>query len=251
MSDRRGLALVLLLCLPVGALAEEASGNRASELARLRREVETLSTEIAASREDTRARIKTIEAQTMEVEVQLRREELRLTQVRGEVDASRAELARSSTRGETLTPALLESIQRIRAAVDASLPFHLPERQNELARIRDQLSAGLISPEGATARLWAFTEDELRLTRENGLDRQVVPLDGKEVLADVARLGMAALYFRTDGGVYGTAVRSGEGWTWRVLTRREDQKAVESFFNKVSHGVRSGDFTLPDPGASP
>ncbi|MBN1337062.1 MAG: DUF3450 family protein [Deltaproteobacteria bacterium] len=249
MSPRRGFVLVLLLCLPAGAFAEEAAGHRASELARLRREVETLSSEIAASKEDTRARIKAVEAQVMEVEVQLRREELRLSQVRGEVDASRAELARSSTRGETLTPALLESIRRIRTAVDFSLPFHLAERQAELDRIQDQLASGLISPEGATARLWAFTEDELRLTRENGLDRQIVPLDGQEVLADVARLGMVALYFRTDGGLYGTAVRSAEGWTWKALTLREDQRAVESFFNKVAHGVRSGDFTLPDPGA--
>ncbi|MFZ5478713.1 MAG: DUF3450 family protein [Myxococcota bacterium] len=241
-------ALWLLVLLSGGALAAEAADSRAAELAKLRREVETLSSELVLRKEDLRGRLKAIEAQKMEIEVQIRREELRLAQIEGEAAARRTELAAHATRGDTLGPAVLEAIATIRASVEGGLPFHVGERVAELDQLRDQLNRGLVTPEAATARLWAFTEDELRLARENGLDRQTVALDGAEVLADVARLGMVALYFRTDGGVVGAAVRDGAAWRWQAFRSRDDQKAVEALFEKLRHGVRSGGFTLPNPG---
>jgi hypothetical protein len=62
---------------------------------------------------------------------------------------------------------------------------------------------------------------------------------------------MVALYFRTDGGVVGAAVPSARGWTWRTYTVRDDQVAVETLFSKMKHGVRTGAFTLPNPGGTP
>ena len=78
----------------------------------------------------------------------------------------------------------------------------------------------------------------------------VVP-SGTEVSADVARLGMVALYFRTDGGVVGAAVRDGDHWTWRTFGSRDDEVAVQALFQKMKHGVRTGAFTLPNPEAPP
>lgn len=244
------LALGLVFGIP--ALAQEVADTRAAELAKLRREVETMSQELTLSNEDLRSQLKAIEAQKVEIEVQIRREELRLAQIDGEAASRKAELEQFNTRGATLTPAVHGSIAKIRAAVESGLPFHRAERLQELDAIEDQLEAGTITPEAATARLWAFTEDELRLARENGLDRQVVTVDGAEVLADVARLGMVALYFRTDGGVVGTAVKGSDGtWSWHTLEGRDAQKTVGTLFEKLAHGIRSGTFVLPNPGATP
>lgn len=231
------------------AVAADLVDSRAAELAGLRREVETLSSDLGLRKEDLRSRLKAIEAQKVEIEVQIRREELRLAQIEGEASARREELARDATRGDTLAPAVDLSITRVRGTVERGLPFHVPERLAELDNLRTQLATGLVTSEAASARLWAFTEDELRLCRENGLDRQVIQLDGAEVLADVARLGMVALYFRTDGGVVGMAVPADGGWSWRTLASRDDQKAVMALFEKLQHGVRSGAFPLPNPRA--
>lgn len=243
---RRILPLFLLGALASGALAADIADSRAAELAKLRREVETLSGDLGLRKEDLRSRLRAVDAQKLEIEVQIRREELRLAQLEGEVEARRAELATHADRGQTLTPAVLAAVATLRGSVQSGLPFHTTERLAELDQLRAQLEGGLLTPESATARLWAFTEDELRLVRENGLDRQVVVVDGAEVLADVARLGMAALYFRTDGGVVGGAVRGAEGWTWVTFASRDDQVAVEGLFQKLQHGVRSGAFTLPN-----
>lgn len=243
--------LLAWLCLAGPAGAADPADTRAAELARLRREVETLSTEVAQQKEDLRGRLKAIEAQSLEIEVQIRREELRLAQLDGEAASRRAELATHTEQSAHLVPALKQSIAAIRAAVVAGLPYHLPERLAELEQLESQLDAGTLAPEACTARLWSLAEDELRLARENGLDRQVVPLATGEVLADVARLGMAALYFRTDGGVVGHAVRDGDTWTWRVLESRDDEVAVEELFAKLKHGVRTGAFALPNPESTP
>ena len=245
-------ALVLLL-VSGGALAADPTpvDSRAVELAKLRRDVETLSSDLLLRKEDLRNRLKAVEAERLEIEVQIRREELRLAQLEDEAVARRTELAVHTDRGSALGPALFEAIVGVRATVEGGLPFHVAERLAELDGLRDQLERGLVSPEQGVARLWAFTEDELRLARENGLDRQVVPLPTGDVFADVARLGMVALYFRTDGGTVGCASEQGGRWTWRVLDAREDVLAVEALFGQMAHGVRTGAFQLPDPGYAP
>jgi hypothetical protein len=242
---------VTLLLLALSARAADPSDTRAAELASLRREVETLSSDLVLEKEDLRNRLKAIEAQKLEVEVQIRREELRLAQLQGEATARRTELEAHATGGSTLGPALLSAIAEIRASVEQGLPYHRPERLSELDTLRDQLEGGLVTPESGVARLWAFTEDELRLARENGLDRQIVPLAEGEVLADVARIGMVGLYFRTDGGLVGGAVRDDRGWSWVVYQDRDTQLAVLELLEKMQHGVRNGAFTLPNPQGAP
>lgn len=243
------LRSVLLLACTVVPIARAGSpaDSRADELAKLRREVETLSTELTEAKEDVRSRLRAIDAQKLEIDVQIRREELRLAQVTGEADARKAELAAFATRGTDVSPQVLAAIVSMRASVAESLPFHLPERLAELDTLASQLTGGSITPAAAAARLWAFTEDELRLARENGLDRQVVQVDGAEVLADVARLGMVSLYFRSEGGTVGMVAHNGTRWTWRTLDDRDDKKSVELLFEKLKHGVRTGAFILPNP----
>ena len=243
------LMLPLLAALSVCLIAADNLDSRAAELAGLRREVETLSNQILLQKEDTRGRLKAIEAQKVEIEVQIRREELRLAQIEGESKSRVDELAAHNASVGSLSPALAESIAAVRASVAAGLPFRVTDRLAELDELSSQLNAGLVTPESGAARLWAFVEDELRLTRENALDRQIIPLPEGEVLAEVARLGMVALYFRTDGGQTGAAVRDGAGWRWQVFTTRDDSKAVETLFEKLRHGVRNGAFTLPNPNA--
>lgn len=244
------MSIVLLL---LGVVSAAEPDSRAAELAKLRREVETLSSDLVLQKEDLRNRLKAIEAQKLEIEVQIRREELRLAQLQSEADTRRSELEAHATGGSALGPALVEAIAGIRKTVEDGLPFHRPERLAELDALRTQLEGGLVTPESAVARLWAFTEDELRLARENGLDRQIVPLDSGDVLADVARIGRVALYFKTDGGLVGGAVHQPSGWTWVVYDAREDQLAVLELLEKMRHGVRNGAFTLPNPerGANP
>jgi hypothetical protein len=241
------LTIATFLAASSTAFAAGEEDSRAAELSRLRREVETLSSDVAMAKEELRGRLRAIEAQQTEIEVQIRREELRLAQAEGEMEARRSELATHTVRFAGLSPSVKGAIAVLRGVVERGLPYHTADRLAELERIERQTDDGVLAPEAAVARLWAFTEDELRLSRENGLDRQVVPVGGEEVLADVARLGMAALYFQTDGGRSGLARRNAEGWQWTELQDRDSAKRIATLFEKLRHGIRSGAFTLPNP----
>ena len=219
---------------------------QAERLATLRAEVEALSSEVELEKEDLRGRLRALEAQQVDLEVQIRREELRLERLLAEEEKQRQVLESAASRDD-LSPAVRAGITQLRAVVSAGLPFKASERLGALAELEQKLSDGSLSAEQAATRLWAFAEDERRLTRENALDRQVIPLEGEEVLVDVARVGMVALYFHTPSGAYGQARREGDGWRWVLLTSEADAAQAEALFDALARGIRVGWFSLPQP----
>ena len=135
----------------------------------------------------------------------------------------------------------------MRRGVQKSLPFKRAERVAALDAIESQLEEGLLGPEKDASRLWQFAEDELRLTRESGLYQQTLTVDGEEVLAEVARIGMVAMYFQTADGRVGRVARRGEEWVTETLTDERDVDRLRSLFDAFKKGVRQGFFTVPSP----
>lgn len=248
---RFGAALVLLMAL--APVAQGASlDTMAEQLSELRREVETLSTELGLKKEALRGDLRALDQQKAELQVQLRQQELRRSQLEQALDTEKALRAEIIAEGQALTPAVTESIATIRGSVEGSLPFRLDERLAELDAIQAGLDGKTLTPREAAQRLWAFSEDELRLSKENALDRMVITLDGEEVLCDVARLGMVSLYFKTDDGVVGRAMRSGQGWTYEPYSDGVSQQQVLELFDALEKQIRVGFFELPaaiDPAA--
>lgn len=238
------LALPLLLALAGPALAQDDA--RARRLADLRAEVAELSETIELERDDLRARLRAIDAQKADVQVQLRRAELRLTELRKAADERKDALAGEESAGEALTPAIKEGLAELRKVVRSGLPFRVQERLDALDALEAQVDEGVLRPRKAAHRVWQFYEDELRLTRENALDRQLISLEGDELFVEVARIGMLAIYFRTEEGVVGHAVRSGDDWTWTPYTDAGSIEHVEGLFDALEKQIRAGWFELPD-----
>lgn len=238
-----GLLLSLGL-VPVAAAAD--LDQMAENLAGLRREVEVLSTELGLQKEDLRGRLRAMDAQKADLQVQVRQQELRMEQLDQAVEREKALRAEVVAEGQALTPAVQAGIGEIRTAVAASLPFRLQERLDELDDIEAGLLDQTLTPREAAQRLWSFSEDELRLTRENALDRQVIELDGQEQLVDVARLGMVAIYYRTDDGQVGWAERTDTGWVWQPAPDSAASLQVLELFDALEKQIRVGYFVLPD-----
>ncbi|MEM1348022.1 MAG: DUF3450 family protein [Myxococcota bacterium] len=239
---------LLTLTLTATALANtEELTKLAQELTKLRVEVEGLADSISASKNDTQAQLRSLSAQKTELEAQIQREELRLAQVQQEKAKLLEEVARGNAAKNELKPTVLESIAKVRQGVERSLPFKRAGRLDELDKIEKQLKDGLLRPEKAAARLWQFAEDELRLTRESGVYQQTIQVDGDEILADVARLGMVAMYFRTaDNRVGRIAVVDGQ-WRTEKFSDEERQTQVVALFENFKKGIRQGFFTIPNP----
>ncbi len=239
--------LALLGILAAGAAEVRAADGAAlaGELARLRSEVEGLAEQLDAEREAQRARLRSLATRKADLEMELQREQMRLDQLRQARARQRTRVEQTEQRKEALRPAVLAAIAAVRRAVRAGLPFKVHERAAELDQLQRQLAQGALTTPTALTRLWGKIEDELRLARENGLYRQVIPIGHEEVLAEVARVGMVLLYFRTQDGRIGRALQTAEGWTYELLPSEDDQRRVLALFDAFKKRIRSGLFQLP------
>lgn len=243
--------LIGLLLLPLVLAAQSADeGNNlealAEELVRIRGEVESLNAELNRKQENHRNEMSSLAAQKGELEATLRREQLRVDQLEEELELNRQRTAQAGIAGESLIPVAQEAIASLQAHIDSSLPFKPQERMAALEEIRTQLETGALAPPRAVNRLWGFYEDELRLTRESGLHSQVITLDGEQVLADVARLGTVAMYFKTRDGEYGQAERRGDNWRFARLDDRAAIQRIDTLFESLRKQIRAGYFELPN-----
>lgn len=239
--------VVAATCVATLAFADTRLDDFAARLAELRSEVESLSTTVEQKKEERRTRLRSLAGQKSDLEFQLQREESRIAQLEAQAEKKRKELAEDAVDGEDLLPAVQASMEELRGRVDASLPFKKTERLGAIDELDQKIRQGLVTPQKASVQLWALVEDELRLGRENGLYRQVIRLDGEEVLVDVARLGMVAMYFRTDDGLVGRVTHDAGEWAWVEEAGEVEKRQIHQLFDAMRKQIRTGFFELPGP----
>lgn len=245
---RAVLAAALFLGAPSASAQDAADPGleaRARRLAALRAEVARLGDELAARRDEADTVLRALQAQQVDLEVQLGREQLRVQQLTELLEARRAAAADDADLEELLRPLVLQGLDDARRTVQDGVPYRTDERLAALAAIRRVVEGGELAPSRALGRLWAFVEDERRLAAENALDRQTIALRGREVLAEVARLGRVALFYRTPDGEIGFAARDDAGWSWTPLTDRAATERVAKLFESLNKGIRTGWYELP------
>jgi hypothetical protein len=242
--------LVLILAT-VPAWAQTDADALAQGLIRLRGEVEQLNGELELLREEQRSALASLNAQKAELSAAAERQQLAAREAREKLARQQAEKADSGASAERLSPILLAAAEALAAQVRAGLPFKTEERLGEIEAFRTQLLNGTLSPQRAVNRLWAFYEDEFRLTRENGLHAQTIALGEERVLADVAKLGSMALYFQTPDGRLGQARRDGATWNFVPFEEEAQRKQVAALFESLRKQIRQGYFELPLLAGSP
>lgn len=238
------VAFAVALATPT-AHAEEAD-HLADELIRMRGEVEELHTRLASAKEQHLSRMGALARERGDLEADVNRERLVVEELESTIAQNRAAADEAGMDDTSLAPAVLDAVGQARAYVASSLPFQVRERQAALDEIERQVRTGAVPATKAVNRVWAFYEDELRLTRENGLYRQSITIDGETKLADVARLGMVMMFFRTGDGSFGKVVPSAGAWSFEPIADAADRERVAALFDSLEKQVRTGYFELPN-----
>lgn len=243
------VGLFVFMGLTVGAM-QTVGASDASELARslakIRQEVEALSSEVESKKDDLKNQLRSLAAQKQELEMEREREEMRLRQLRAAKAKQIEQVVDDTHRDELLEPVVMRSADLIESKINGALPFKTAERAAEIDKIRRKRKEGLLKSADAVARLWDRVEDELRLAGENGIYRQVIEVNGEEMLVDVARVGMVMIFYRTKNGYVGKAELENGKWRWTQLTDPEDRKQVFTLFDSFKKQIRTGFFVLPD-----
>lgn len=238
------VALSIAVAVPLPARAADAD-DLSQGLIRLRAEVEALNGELTLLRDEQRTTLGTLNAQKAELQANLERQQLAAREIREKLAASEAEQIDAGLIADNLKPLLLSALAELRQYVASGLPFKRDERMGEIDALRTQIDSGALPVPRAVNRLWAFYEDEFRITRENGLHSQTIALGDERVLAEVAKIGSMALYFRTQDGRVGQAQQSADGWQFVVSDERADVARINALYDALKKQIRQGWFELP------
>lgn len=257
----RGLTLfILALAVCAGSLARgddrpaepDPTDGLARDLVTKRGAVERLSGELELAKGAEREALRALAQQKADVERRLKaleheREELDRTLAEREAAAAARDAGRKA-----LAPLVVRHLEALAAYVKGALPFKTAERVQALEELRREVETGRTSPEQALSRLWSALEDELRLTRDTGLYRQQLDVEGHPQLVDVAKLGMVLLYVRTLDGRFGFAAAD-EAGAWRavLVTAPDGQARIRRLFEALDGHARQGHFALPHPLRAP
>jgi hypothetical protein len=196
------------------ALPQDATDTLANRLIQMRGQVDQLQNELNLKREEHKNRMTYLTAQQAETEASRDREALRVRQLEQELEQMKEQVATAGATSETLTPVVLQYVDALRLDVQRGFPFKVGERMAELDEIETQLNSGVITAHRAFNRLWAFVEDELRITRGTPLYAVDPTCRARTCWSTSPKLGNAMMYFRTRDLQYGRAVETPQGWRW-------------------------------------
>ncbi|MEM6730949.1 MAG: DUF3450 family protein [Myxococcota bacterium] len=235
----RVFLVFLVVFTPLGVFG--ASGE---DLARLRQAVDRLASELEDHRRTSRDELSALRTERFELARQLRLERVRAaTLARIEAERTAATEALDATLEERRGPAL-QALDAARNYVNRAIPFQVAARKRELDRVETEILAGRVA--GALERLWRFLEQEEAMGGEISLSQQSLTLDGRELFVDVARIGMALVYFRVPDGTFAWA-RFDNEWRVEKISDTRSHQIVATIFERLEANQRLGaiDLLLP------
>jgi CII-binding regulator of phage lambda lysogenization HflD len=239
------ISIALSMLLSSATLLASAD-NMAESLMKLRSQVEQLDTQITDEKETYKANMKSLTMQKIELEAMVSREELKIKQIEKELAKVKESVQNSSKNSQNLIPIIDDAITNLIAYIQTSIPFKTNERIEALTSIQDQLKASTITPQKALSIVYNSYADEIRMTKENGIFKQTITLDGKDRLVEVARVGTAMMYFKSPDENVGYVVNNKGTWTYTEEFNKEKQTQILGLFDAFKKQIRTGYFTLPN-----
>jgi hypothetical protein len=224
----------------------DSTEQLAKELIRLRSEVETKNSEVENRKQEIKARMKTLSLQKTELEASIQREQLRVKQLEQTINKKKSLIVTADFDSSALKKPVDDAIVALKALILTQIPFKMTERLKELDELKNGMDSGQISPYSATARLWSFFEDEFRLTRENGIFRQTIKVEGEEKLADIARIGTVMMFYKTSDGKTGSVKKINNSFEYVPINGKREVEQVLVLFDQLKKQIRTGYFEIPN-----
>ena len=244
---RSGIKMSLVTALVYGStLFATPSDNMAESLIKLRAEVEMLDSQLQDKKEEFKGSMRSLVAQKNSLEATISREDLKIKQIEAELAKVQKQIKEASKNSEGLKPLVLDALAQIEQTIKRSIPFKTSDRLRDVENIRSQLNSDLVTPQKALALTWNIYSDAIRMSRENGLFKQTITLDGEDRLAEVARLGTVMMFFKTPADEVGYVIKDAKGYSYQKELNKESQEQIFALFDAFKKQIRTGYFTLPN-----
>ncbi|OQW40338.1 MAG: hypothetical protein A4S08_04875 [Proteobacteria bacterium SG_bin4] len=222
--------------------------NLAKSLAKIRGEVETLQSQLDIEKEKHSSKMSALNSQLADLSVEERRQKLSVEKLQQSIDKLGVTTQQAEQSGEHLKPVLLSALAEYKRHIQGGFPFKVDDRIKAINDLENNLVNQQIDPSKAVNQTWSLIEDEVRLSKENGIYQQTILLNGEKVLVDIAKIGTVFMFFQTKDNQSGMAKRSKEGgWIFEAVSDSADRERIRNLFDSLKKQIRQGYFELPNP----
>ncbi len=240
--------IVLMMLFVTSVAMGNSLENLAKSLAKIRGEVETLQTQLDTEKDKHGSRMSALNSQLADLSVEERRQKMNIEKLQHSIEKMTVNAKKIEQSGEGLKPVLLTMLKDYRQHIQAGFPFKTEDRVKALGDLENNLVNQLIDSNKAVNQAWSLIEDEVRLSKENGVYQQTISLDGEKVLVDIAKLGTVFLFFQTRDNRVGMARPSADsGWKYETVDDTSDVERIKNLFDSLKKQIRQGYFELPNP----
>jgi len=241
------LSITMLLFTPSATTAGNLE-NLAQSLAKIRGEVEALQEQLDIEKEKHGSQIAALSSQLADLSVEERRQNITIEKLQHSIEKITENSQKAELSGKKLKPILLKTLAIYKRHVQKGFPFKVADRVKAITDLGNNIANDLVDPNRAVNQLWSLFEDEIRLSKENGIYQQTITLDEEKILADIAKLGTVFLYFQTKDNRTGMAKKiPGSGWKFFTADSAKDNERIAKLFDSLKKQIRQGYFELPNP----
>jgi hypothetical protein len=229
-------------------VAASSIENLARSLAKIRGEVETLQSQLDIEKEKHTSRMTALNSQLADLSVEERRQKLSIEKLQHSIEKLGVTAKQAEQSGEGLKPLLLAALGEYKYHIQTGFPFKMDDRVKAITDLENNLINQQVDPNKAVNQTWSLIEDEIRLSKENGIYQQTILLNGEKVLVDIAKLGTVFLFFQTKDNQSGMAKKlAAGGWKFEIVSDAGDRERIRSLFDSLKKQIRQGYFELPNP----
>jgi chromosome segregation ATPase len=222
--------------------------NLAQSLAKIRGEVEELQVQLDAEKEKHRNQMSIFSSQLADLSAEERRQKITIEKLQHSIEKISESSEKAALSGEKLKPVLLKTLAIYKRHIQKGFPFKVNDRIKAIDDLENSIKNDLVDPNRAVNQIWSLFEDEIRLSKENGIYQQTIMLDGEKILADIAKLGTVFLYFQTRDNRTGMAKEYlNDGWKFVTADSANDNERIGKLFDSLKKQIRQGYFELPNP----
>lgn len=242
------LFIGLIFLTPAPTAMGSSLENLAKALAKIRGEVETLQTQLDTEKEKHSSRMSALNSQLADLSVEERRQKISIEKLQHSIEKMTADAKKAEQSGENLKPVLLTILKDYKQYIQTGFPFKTEDRIKAIENLENNVVNQIIDPNKAINQAWSLIEDEIRLSKENGIYQQTISLSGEKMLVDIAKLGTVFLFFQTRDNRVGMAKRDTDnGWKFETVDNTDHIERITKLFDSLKKQIRQGYFELPNP----
>ncbi|PIP96374.1 MAG: hypothetical protein COW00_20115 [Bdellovibrio sp. CG12_big_fil_rev_8_21_14_0_65_39_13] len=220
---------------------ESALDEMAKRLMSLRLEVETLSKQADAEKQDFEIKLRNQSGLRQEVEAQIKREELKFAAQDEKKNELLKQLSQNGNGHDETLSFMKKQAEFLNLYIESSPPFRKNERKEEVVKLIKKFEDKKMIPEKAMQQLWMIFEDELRLSKEVVLTRSNLNIEGQELMVDLLRLGTIGLYFKTADNKYGYW----NGEQSHFFQNEEESKQISFLMDGIKKQIKNMTYKIP------